>query len=547
MPPKSSRKRQKLGKTPQIPPPSPQSNSQGSISRSSGSSTKPQSKSTKTKSKSTKPNSSSTKTKSTKPPSSTPTVLGRKNRLDDIFSSQQSESRQSMFEEDEGFVYKRGMETPVSKMNRALDELENDNPPDQSSAGSNRLSSPIRPEGSSSTATKTSSRPKSGASSARRAPFVDTSDSSYEEHVTHHTIDLQGPESLVPGPLAPSEPAGRRTSYNNRGKRILSIGNGFVGTPHDDVSPKEYYKLLDGSMPEPQKMKQLLLWCLNYKLDNETNDYDHKPNDYKHNDYKHNDHKHNDHKPNDYKHKHQNQNPQIDSTVKNIAKVIKGEVIEDLRNGNITTSWYDRPPTHEEVGSKEIVLPNPLNKQAKEGIKVYKKELDRLIKERKEWAKVTTGTATTALAESKDEPNESGTKVSTGLTRLNHLKSLKPNVSSSDIEVESLESPLNSVADQSLINQMDEIHKDITNLPNKIETSIDKLHLITYQMKKVYELIEQYKNSQLEPKVSNLIKEYINKWKYQGENDSMWTTGRLLGVEELLRGIAKIEAGKESM
>lgn len=233
--------------------------------------------------------------------------------------------------------------------------------------------------------------------------------------------------------------------------------------------------------------------------------------------------------------------------LKNIAKVIKGEVIEDLRNGNITTSWYDRPPTHEEVGSKEIVLPNPLNKQAKEGIKVYKKELDRLIKERKEWAKVTTGTATTALAESKDEPNESGTKVSTGLTRLNHLKSLKPNVSSSDIEVESLESPLNSVADQSLINQMDEIHKDITNLPNKIETSIDKLHLITYQMKKVYELIEQYKNSQLEPKVSNLIKEYINKWKYQGENDSMWTTGRLLGVEELLRGIAKIEAGKESM
>jgi hypothetical protein len=52
----------------------------------------------------------------------------------------------------------------------------------------------------------------------------------------------------------------RRSSLALRGKRLSSIGNGFIATPHDDIPTNELYKHIDSSLPDSHKLKQLLVW-----------------------------------------------------------------------------------------------------------------------------------------------------------------------------------------------------------------------------------------------------------------------------------------------
>ena len=55
----------------------------------------------------------------------------------------------------------------------------------------------------------------------------------------------------------------RRSSLGSRGRRASSlIENGQTATPHGDVKHGEFYKHItaDG-LPEPRRMKQLLMWC----------------------------------------------------------------------------------------------------------------------------------------------------------------------------------------------------------------------------------------------------------------------------------------------
>lgn len=54
----------------------------------------------------------------------------------------------------------------------------------------------------------------------------------------------------------------RRSSLGSRGRRASSlIDNGQTAIPHRDVDPKEFYKHIAGDLPEPRRMKQLLMWC----------------------------------------------------------------------------------------------------------------------------------------------------------------------------------------------------------------------------------------------------------------------------------------------
>ncbi len=57
---------------------------------------------------------------------------------------------------------------------------------------------------------------------------------------------------------------GRRSSLGMRGRRASSlIENGHSALPHRDVEPAEFYKHIEaeGSLSEPRRMCQLLVWC----------------------------------------------------------------------------------------------------------------------------------------------------------------------------------------------------------------------------------------------------------------------------------------------
>ena len=48
-----------------------------------------------------------------------------------------------------------------------------------------------------------------------------------------------------------------------RGRRASSlIDNGHSALPHREVSSAEFYKLIEAEgLPEPRRMRQLLMWC----------------------------------------------------------------------------------------------------------------------------------------------------------------------------------------------------------------------------------------------------------------------------------------------
>lgn len=149
----------------------------------------------------------------------------------------------------------------------------------------------------------------------------------------------------------------RRSSLGNRGKRASSIGNGFVAVPHSAVSPQEFYKHLDSSMPEPHRMKQLLLWSLKRVMEKQEETFNQIKVD-----------------------------PKIsveDKTAINVARFIQEEIVRDVAEGRINTSWWNRP---EDSNFAEIVKkPNVQNVTNLKNYKAFENRYEELLKEREQW------------------------------------------------------------------------------------------------------------------------------------------------------------------
>ncbi|KAF5097872.1 hypothetical protein D0Z00_002245 [Geotrichum galactomycetum] len=149
----------------------------------------------------------------------------------------------------------------------------------------------------------------------------------------------------------------RRSSLGNRGKRASSIGNGFVAVPHSAVSPQEFYKHLDGSMPEPHRMKQLLLWSLKRVMEKQEATFNQIKVD-----------------------------PNIsveDKTAINVARFIQEEIVRDVAEGQINTSWWNRPENSNFAGS--VKKPNVQNVTNLENYKAFEKRYEELLKEKEQW------------------------------------------------------------------------------------------------------------------------------------------------------------------
>ncbi|KAK9455450.1 Mis12-Mtw1 protein family-domain-containing protein [Dipodascopsis uninucleata] len=141
-------------------------------------------------------------------------------------------------------------------------------------------------------------------------------------------------------------PNGRRSSLGMRGKRASSLSGGLVAVPHSDISSNEFYKHLDSDLPDPHRMKQLLTWCAQRTIERE-------------------------------------KNKKSMGTASKIAQVIEEEILKDLTEGRISTSWWSRLEDEEEPK-----LPNPQNIANKEKLSEFSKRLERLKAEKKSWSSI---------------------------------------------------------------------------------------------------------------------------------------------------------------
>lgn len=397
-------------------------------------------------------------------------ILHKPNRLTEMIrnnSSQDSSRRRLSFEKDDGFKYKRGLQQS-DRRNGAMERLEREvRQLEEEYDDLDGVNSVVVPK-------KRQQRPKTAATRGRkpttqkllrtenlkkqpqlsspiRLPkFVteipnDFSSDEYVEQVSHERIQLAGPSKR-------SKPGNRRrSSYYNRGKRLSSIGNGFEGLPHDDVSPSDYHKLLNSDLPEPQRMRQLLVWTMRKRLQEEDQ-----------------------------------RTSNDDQTVVNIAKVIKDEVLQQLVLGEINVNWYNRGDDNEDI--PEITLPNPLNIQNEKNLATFKNKLQDLINEQQQW-RTSYQKAIAPLEQSKIKDTDVALDPSTASTYDS------------------------TVLEGTLLDDLEKFSHEISShqVAHEVEAAVDKLYHNSYRLDRALELVGKLQHQQFNPQLSQLLKKYMSK------------------------------------
>lgn len=275
----------------------------------------------------------------------------------------------------------------------------------------------------------------------------------------------------------------RRASYSNRGKRVLSIGNGYVARPHSEVSETEFYKLLDPLMPEPNRMRQLLTWCFRKTLDAERG-----PDP-----------------PND----------EGSDFAKGIAKVIKQELLNDLMDGLISTSWYNMKNKPVSIAPQPIMKPNPLNESNKENMEIFKRKLQLLNNEKSQWLKA-------YLASVRDiksltiEPADPSKLPE----YLRHDSERHPN----------RKALVSAVVEDGILKDMQKAADSASKtVKQDLPVNVDKLYYTLYKLDRSLNLVSEIDRDLLNPKVARLARNFMSR-----EPDNP--------VKDLLRGISRLDS-----
>lgn len=153
-------------------------------------------------------------------------------------------------------------------------------------------------------------------------------------------------------------------NHDNRGRRISSLGNGFEGEPHADVDAQNFYKHFEPSLPEPHKARLLLTWSGKRAMTN--------------------------HKTRMVRESApQGLSETDETTARRIVRVIMEDIIRDMKDGKVNTSWYNRPERDGDDKSKSrFTQPNAQNIANAEKLALFKRRLAAQQAEIKEWAKL---------------------------------------------------------------------------------------------------------------------------------------------------------------
>lgn len=162
----------------------------------------------------------------------------------------------------------------------------------------------------------------------------------------------------------------RRSSLASRGKRLSSIGNGFVALPHDNIPNGELYKHIDIGLPDSHKLKHLLVW-ISKRLLNEPERW-----------------------LNEDTFGIGEEDDDIKSKCKSLCDVVLNEFIDDLIYGRIDIDWWGEYNTRDYKGDAAsnrpiIVRKNEDNINNGLQLEFYENEIKKLEDELEVWKGLT--------------------------------------------------------------------------------------------------------------------------------------------------------------
>ncbi|CEJ57425.1 hypothetical protein PMG11_06119 [Penicillium brasilianum] len=147
---------------------------------------------------------------------------------------------------------------------------------------------------------------------------------------------------------AKSSKGGRRSSLQMRGRRASDLIDSGTSNalPHREVSTADFYKhIADEGLPEPRRMRQLLIWCATRALPD---------------------------KPSG------SHSEEISARL--AARAIQEEILKEFSSNSGLSDWFSR----EDVSPPTVVVkkPNPRNVQNTDKIKELEEQIQKLQKER---------------------------------------------------------------------------------------------------------------------------------------------------------------------
>ncbi|KAJ5621516.1 hypothetical protein N7528_006299 [Penicillium herquei] len=142
----------------------------------------------------------------------------------------------------------------------------------------------------------------------------------------------------------------RRSSLGMRGRRASSLIDSGASNalPHREVGTADFYKhIADEGLPEPRRMRQLLIWCATRALGE---------------------------KPSGSKYSQEDQSARL------AARVIQDELLKEFSSNSDLSNWFSR----EDLNPPAVIVkkPNPRNVQNTEKIKELEEQIHKLQKER---------------------------------------------------------------------------------------------------------------------------------------------------------------------
>lgn len=139
----------------------------------------------------------------------------------------------------------------------------------------------------------------------------------------------------------------RWSTSSHRGRRSSSKKQ-HMYTPHSEIDTNQLYRLIPQDLPEPQRMRALLVWVGSRSL------------------------------------KTVDENPKTPQELEELAvHMIQKDLLMAIRHGKVSTSWYHNDLPHEE-GKKR----HPINEHNRLRVEELKEQIAKLKKENQEWNQV---------------------------------------------------------------------------------------------------------------------------------------------------------------
>jgi hypothetical protein len=162
-----------------------------------------------------------------------------------------------------------------------------------------------------------------------------------------------------------SEIKPRRASLASRGRRMSSIGNGFVAMPHDDIPIEKLHEHIDMSLPDSYKLKQLLVWISKRML--KSMDFIGEPGD----DYDVNED--------------DDEDDEVNEKYKMICQELFEEIVNDLTTGRIDIDWWGS-----QSDSGQPIAPEQSEEDIENAKKLtfYENEVKKMERELKVWEEI---------------------------------------------------------------------------------------------------------------------------------------------------------------